>query len=238
MIGTCETCLCAMLLNRTQISSFNCFYNNFTCELFSENFTINSFSLVDNLASSVYFLSIPNINVTSTVTSTTQNTNSLTSTSSSYIVSLPFVTNTWNCINASSVNIPNNNTALYFKKNITNSASNMGNITVYLESNVVLTISNAQNILIFVQSGGIVQISNCHDMLVYLESTAKLTISNGGNIIAYMKSNATFTADNIKNVTIYYENGATGSITHSTNETTILCPSITFSYPNTSSIHC
>ncbi|CAF0987342.1 unnamed protein product [Adineta steineri] len=162
----------------------------------------------------------------------------VTSTSSSYIVSLPFVTNTWNCINASSVNIPNNNTALYLKKNITNSASNMGNITVYLESNVDLTISNAQNILIFVQSGGIVQISNCQDMLVYLESTAKLTLSNGGNIIAYMKSNATFTADNIKNVTIYYENGATGSITHSTNETAILCPSITFSYPNTSSIHC
>lgn len=57
--STCHECLCAMLLNKTLISSFNCIYNNQTCELFSQSDNINSSMLMSNTASSVYFISLP-----------------------------------------------------------------------------------------------------------------------------------------------------------------------------------
>jgi hypothetical protein len=75
--GTCHACLCAMLLNTTQISYFNCFPNNNTCEIFSKSFTIGSFSLINNSAASVYFLSLPINEIASTIISTAYTTSSL-----------------------------------------------------------------------------------------------------------------------------------------------------------------
>jgi hypothetical protein len=57
--GTCNECLCAMVLNKTSIYAFNCFQNNGTCEIFSKAFNTSSFSLRNNSASSVYFISLP-----------------------------------------------------------------------------------------------------------------------------------------------------------------------------------
>jgi hypothetical protein len=70
MNGTCQTCLCAMILNTTQIFAFNCFHNNDTCQIFSKSFITNSFSLTNNSESSLYFLSLPINNGTSEITST------------------------------------------------------------------------------------------------------------------------------------------------------------------------
>jgi alpha-amylase/alpha-mannosidase (GH57 family) len=72
--GTCHECLCAMVLNTTSISAFNCFQNNNTCELFSKSLMTNSFSLINNSASSVYFISLPINNTVVAVTSIVQNT--------------------------------------------------------------------------------------------------------------------------------------------------------------------
>ncbi|CAF1431045.1 unnamed protein product [Adineta steineri] len=46
-------------MNTTQISYFNCFRNNQTCEIFSESVGTSELSLMNNLESSVYFLSLP-----------------------------------------------------------------------------------------------------------------------------------------------------------------------------------
>lgn len=57
--STCHECLCAMLLNKTLISSFNCIANSQSCELFSQSDNINSSMLISNTASSVYFFKLP-----------------------------------------------------------------------------------------------------------------------------------------------------------------------------------
>ena len=57
--GTCHECLCAVLSNRTSSFFFNCFSNNSTCEMFVEPLIMGSFVVVDNAASSFYFLSWP-----------------------------------------------------------------------------------------------------------------------------------------------------------------------------------
>jgi hypothetical protein len=59
MNGSCNDCLCAMFANATPIYAFNCFQNNKTCEIFSKSLETNSFSLMDNSASSVYFITLP-----------------------------------------------------------------------------------------------------------------------------------------------------------------------------------
>jgi hypothetical protein len=61
MNGTCEECLCAMLLNTTPIVAFNCFRTNTTCELFSTAlaFESGSFRLMNDSSSSFYF--VPNL---------------------------------------------------------------------------------------------------------------------------------------------------------------------------------
>ena len=56
--GTCHECFCALISNTTLIS-FNCFENNKTCEMFSKPLEMDSFSLVNDSTSSVYFLSLP-----------------------------------------------------------------------------------------------------------------------------------------------------------------------------------
>lgn len=76
MNGTCDECLCAMLLNKTSISSFNCIQSNKTCELFSQALNTSLFSLINNTASSVYFITLPNNSSTLAITSTAQYTSS------------------------------------------------------------------------------------------------------------------------------------------------------------------
>jgi len=74
MNGTCHTCLCAMLLNPTEIFAFNCFHNNDTCQIFFMSFITNSFSLMRNSESSLYFLSLPINNGTLAITSAAHST--------------------------------------------------------------------------------------------------------------------------------------------------------------------
>jgi hypothetical protein len=77
--GTCDECLCAMLLNTTLISTFNCFQNNKTCEIWSNYLKTSSLSLMNNSASSVYFISLPINDITSETASSVQITSSFTS---------------------------------------------------------------------------------------------------------------------------------------------------------------
>jgi hypothetical protein len=58
--GTCQQCLCAIIGSAWDISSFNCFLNNHTCELFVEPLTnSSSVTLRNDLASVIYLLSPP-----------------------------------------------------------------------------------------------------------------------------------------------------------------------------------
>jgi hypothetical protein len=77
--GTCQECLCVMLLSETPISAFNCFQNNETCEMFFKSLTINSISLMNNSASSVYFILLPINDTIWTVATIADITNSSTS---------------------------------------------------------------------------------------------------------------------------------------------------------------
>jgi len=77
--GTCHDCLCTMIMNSTMISAFNCFQNNNTCEIFSKSLKTDSFSFMNNTASSVYFISLPINDSATAITSATQNTSSFTS---------------------------------------------------------------------------------------------------------------------------------------------------------------
>jgi len=77
--GTCNECLCAMVLNPTSIYAFNCFQNNETCEIFSKAFNASSFLLRNNSASSVYFISLPISDKSLATTVVTQSTSSFTS---------------------------------------------------------------------------------------------------------------------------------------------------------------
>jgi hypothetical protein len=76
MNGPCQECLCAMFLNATPISAFNCFKNNKTCELFSNSLQSSFFTLTKNEASSVYFSSLPIDSPTSETTFIPQSTTS------------------------------------------------------------------------------------------------------------------------------------------------------------------
>jgi len=77
--STCDECLCAMLLNTTSISAFNCFQNNRTCEIFSGPLKISSFLLMNNSASSIYFASLPIDDETLTTNIVAQSTSDFTS---------------------------------------------------------------------------------------------------------------------------------------------------------------
>ena len=66
--GTCNECLCTILLQTTSFSSFNCFSNNNTCQMFSEVLIMGSFVLKNSTTSSFYFFSWP-IEVTTMKTS-------------------------------------------------------------------------------------------------------------------------------------------------------------------------
>jgi hypothetical protein len=57
--GTCQQCLCSVLLNTTSFSSFNCFSSNNTCQMFSQPLVTGSFMLVNDTRSSFYFFSWP-----------------------------------------------------------------------------------------------------------------------------------------------------------------------------------
>lgn len=57
--ATCNQCLCAMLLNLTMMSSFNCFPQNGTCEIFSSSLKTSALLLLNNSMSSTYFRSLP-----------------------------------------------------------------------------------------------------------------------------------------------------------------------------------
>jgi hypothetical protein len=74
--GTCNECLCTMLLNATPISALNCFRTNNTCEIFSSTLASESFSLMASNTSSFYFFPYFIADVTSTTTQTTQSTSS------------------------------------------------------------------------------------------------------------------------------------------------------------------
>ena len=72
--GTCRGCLCAVLLNITSSSSFNCFTNNNTRQMFSKSFETGSFTLVDTSTTSFYFFPFSTHETTSTPASTIQTT--------------------------------------------------------------------------------------------------------------------------------------------------------------------
>ena len=67
--GTCNECLCAIRLNKTgssSSSSFNCFSNNHTCQMFFQTLVMGSFVLINNTPSAFYFFSWPTIYTTLT----------------------------------------------------------------------------------------------------------------------------------------------------------------------------
>lgn len=72
--GTCDECICSMLLNTASISSFNCFQNNKTCEIFFKPLNTSSFLLMNNLMSSLYFISLPIDDKTLTTTMVAEST--------------------------------------------------------------------------------------------------------------------------------------------------------------------
>ncbi|CAF4151282.1 unnamed protein product [Adineta steineri] len=77
--GTCDQCICLMLMNVTSISSFNCFRNNNTCEIFSKPVVTSQLSLVSNSNSSVYFISLPIDDIQLTTAAIQETTSSFTS---------------------------------------------------------------------------------------------------------------------------------------------------------------
>ncbi|CAF4051395.1 unnamed protein product [Adineta steineri] len=76
--STCDQCICLMLMNVTPISSFNCFRNNNTCEIFSESVVTSQLLLVSNSNSSVYFISLPINDIQLTTAAIQESTNSFT----------------------------------------------------------------------------------------------------------------------------------------------------------------
>jgi hypothetical protein len=72
------------------IFSFNCFQNNNTCEIFSKSLDTNSFLLINNTASSLYFISLPTIDSTLEITSTAQTTSELLHVDGTYVCILSF----------------------------------------------------------------------------------------------------------------------------------------------------
>lgn len=55
--GTCKECLCVLVINTCFSSSFNCFSNNNTCQVFSQSFNQDSFIIKNSTLSSFYFFS-------------------------------------------------------------------------------------------------------------------------------------------------------------------------------------
>lgn len=55
--ATCDECLCALVINRSFSSSFNCLSSNKTCQVLSQSLDPGSFTLVNNTPSSFYFFS-------------------------------------------------------------------------------------------------------------------------------------------------------------------------------------
>ncbi|CAF3928853.1 unnamed protein product, partial [Adineta steineri] len=76
--STCDQCICLMLMNVTPISSFNCFRNNNTCEIFSKSVVTSQLSLVSNSNSSVYFISLPTNDIQLTTAAIQENTSGFT----------------------------------------------------------------------------------------------------------------------------------------------------------------
>ncbi|CAF1449730.1 unnamed protein product [Adineta steineri] len=74
--STCDQCICLMLMNVTPISSFNCFRNNNTCEIFSKSVVTSQLSLASNSNSSVYFISLPIDDIQLTTAAIQESTNS------------------------------------------------------------------------------------------------------------------------------------------------------------------
>lgn len=70
--GTCDECLCVMLLNRISISAFNCIPNNKTCELFFLPLNTSLFWLRNNTASSVFFISLSGSSLATATASTAE----------------------------------------------------------------------------------------------------------------------------------------------------------------------
>lgn len=62
--GTCHDCLCALVINESFSSSFNCFRNNNTCEVFSQSLDPGSFILMNNTPNVFYFFSQSNDDTT------------------------------------------------------------------------------------------------------------------------------------------------------------------------------
>ncbi|UJR12756.1 hypothetical protein I4U23_016930 [Adineta vaga] len=175
-----------MLSNTTQISAFNCFHNNNTCEIFTKSLTIDSLSLMNNSISSVYFNSLPSDTVTLEITFTTkitsysteENSSAIITTDSPYMSVFPSFGNTWDCFN-NSTTIGNKIfiNGLYVKNGKTLTIGNTKNISAYVESNASVIISSAGTIILFIQSDGYAEIANIKEITVYLESKAKLVIS-------------------------------------------------------------
>ena len=68
--GTCEECLCALLVNST-VFSVNCFHENLTCQLhFTENQN-KPFVLIDSANTAFYFVSLPTYVASQSTDSTT-----------------------------------------------------------------------------------------------------------------------------------------------------------------------
>jgi hypothetical protein len=59
--GTWDQCLCAITADTRNISSFNFFHSNNTCELFVDPLTASSVSLQNDSATVLYLLSLPKI---------------------------------------------------------------------------------------------------------------------------------------------------------------------------------
>ena len=57
--GTCNECLCAAVTGGRNISSFNCFLNNHTCQLFVELLVTSSVTLMSDSTTILYLLSPP-----------------------------------------------------------------------------------------------------------------------------------------------------------------------------------
>jgi hypothetical protein len=74
--GTCDECLCAVLLNATLSACFNCFRNNNTCEMFSTFPELGLYSLANNSESSFYFFSLPNYDTTLAIAPSTSSSTS------------------------------------------------------------------------------------------------------------------------------------------------------------------
>ena len=85
MNGSCNKCLCAMLMNATLISGFNCYKTNETCEFFSNALESGSFWLMNSSISTFYVYPSFILNIMSTMEVTTDSINSFPSENSNFL---------------------------------------------------------------------------------------------------------------------------------------------------------